>query len=71
MAEPQLDGCVQFYIAVPPQEMKRWPVEAIKQFFAGLAMIVYAAGKNATVEVIRTEEGTTHGPDHQQLYPTQ
>lgn len=55
MAEPRLDGCVQFYIAVPPQEMQHWPTDAIKQFFAGLAMIVYAAGKNAHIEVIETQ----------------
>ncbi len=59
MAKPQIDGCVQFHIAVPPQDMKRWPAEAIKQFFDGLAMIVYAAGKNARFEVIGTEPKDT------------
>ena len=63
MAEPRIDGCVQFYIAVPPQDMKRWPADVIKQFFAGLAMIVYAAGKNAQVEVIETPAAASKGKD--------
>lgn len=64
MAGPQIDGCVQFYIAVPPQDMKRWPAPAIQDFFDGLAKIVYVAGKNAHVEVIRTNENH-HEPDRQ------
>lgn len=55
MAEPRIDGCVQFYIAVPPQEMRQWPAAAISQFFNGLAQIVFAAGDAAQIEIVRTE----------------
>jgi hypothetical protein len=51
MAEPKIDGCVQFYITTTPDEMQRWPAQAITDFFNGLAQVVYAAGQNATVEV--------------------
>ena len=52
MAEPRIDGCVQFHITVPPQDMQHWPAVAITQFFNGLAQVVYAAGANATIEVL-------------------
>lgn len=54
MSEPQVDGCVQFYIAVPPEEMRHWPAQAITDFFNGLAHVVYAAGQHATIEVTET-----------------
>lgn len=60
MGEPRIDGCVQFYIAVPPQEIQHWPAQAITDFFNGLAQVVYAAGKNAEIEVQPLNDGDNH-----------
>lgn len=57
MAEPQLNGCVQFYIAVTPQEMRDWPARCITKFFDGLAQVVHAAGEKAQVEMIPLTDG--------------
>ncbi len=60
MAEPQLNGCVQFNITVAPQEMGTWPAHCIEQFFNGVAQVVYAADKNAEVQVQRLNDGDTN-----------
>jgi len=52
MAEPQIDGCVQFYIAVSPDEMRHWSADAITMLFNGMAQVVHAAGKNAQIEIL-------------------
>jgi hypothetical protein len=54
MAEPQLNGCVQFLIVANPQEMRHWPARRIAQFFNGVAQIVRMAGKNAQFEIMDT-----------------
>jgi hypothetical protein len=54
MAEPKIDGCVQFIIMATPQEMRHWPAHRIAQFFNGVAQIVRTAGKNAQFEILDT-----------------
>ena len=61
MAEPRIDGCVQFHITVPPQDMQHWPAVAITQFFNGLAQAICAAGKNAEIQVVQVNDGDGDG----------